>query len=512
MARKIFLFIVLVAFVLIGILVVSTLVLDDTDQVVVGEKQTNAEPQTTPEKTKTDLFASMLAFNSNDGLEGRPDRQELLLDGWSALRADEDAVRAYFTTLKNAFVVNAKLVEETGFSSNRDVVGAFVWNVIEPEKGVYDWSLPDATMQAAGEANIVMSAVIQPFASWDQDVDPEAYKENCKAIDFGYYDFQAGNGVTDVDAYKTFLTAVVERYDGDGVDDMPGLTTRVEAWEIGNEVEGTCGGYGGNPEGYGELLKLSYETIHAADPDALVLNGGALEVVGNGPGPKETKKFWETFFEKGYDAYLDVFNFHYNRERAGALESPEDWIAHLNFFNTLMEGSQGTKPLWVTEFGTYSGTPKESALPGEIPSQARSLPMQSSEFQASWFFRYGVIGFENGLGRMFVDLKGSDQSGIGASSLFNQGPGKDGEPRAFLTTLQAMARVLDGFDRVEEMGEGQYKFTVGEQTVYALWSGSLPLNLADKTLTVVGIDGKKTTVSAEDLDLTEDAPILAWVE
>ena len=47
--------------------------------------------------------------------------------------------------------------------------------------------------------------------------------------------------------------------------------------EIGNEIEGSCGGFSGDPEGYIELLRSSYETIKQADPTAIVLNGGALK-------------------------------------------------------------------------------------------------------------------------------------------------------------------------------------------------------------------------------------------
>ncbi|MFA4845229.1 MAG: beta-galactosidase [Patescibacteria group bacterium] len=513
MAHKIFLFIVLVAFALVGVLVVSTLVLNETNEAVVQETDLTQDenPKENLEPSKTTLFATMLAFNSNDGLLGGGEIASLLMDGWSSLSDDENVIQIYFTNLKRAFKQNAKLADETGFSSNRDVVGAFVWNVIEPEKGTYDWSLTDATMQGAGDAEIVMSAVIQPFASWDQTTDPDEYKETCKAIDFGYFDFKAGT-VNDWEAYKTFLSAVVERYDGDGESDMPGLATRVEAWEIGNEYDGSCGGHEKNPEGYGELLKISYETIKIADPDALVLNAGALEVIGFGPGPEETKEFWKTFFEEGYDQYLDVFNFHYNKERNGAEETPDDWIAHLDFWNALMEDSQGVKPLWVTEFGTYSGTPKASVPPGEDFSKARSLKTQSAQFQSSWFFRYAVIGFESGVERIFIDLQGRDNNGIGASSIFNQDPGKNGEPRAFLTTLQAMTKVLDGFTAVEKIAEGQYQFTVGDNIIFALWSGSLPLDLRGQAVTRVGIDGSQTMVTADDLKYSEEAPILVWIE
>ena len=520
MARKIFLFIVLVAFALIAVLVVSTLVLKDTNELIVKDTSEETEAEAVKETTevalkptKTTLFATMLAFNTNEGMRGISKGPEVLMNGWSSLLADEDNYERFLSELIRAFEKNATLADETGFSSNRDVVGAFVWNVIEPTKGEYNWSIPDATLKAAGQARVTLSAVIQPFASWDQtEITAEEYKEKCSAIDFGYYDFKAG-AVKDWDAYEQFLAATVERYDGDGIEDMQNLATRVEAWEIGNEIEGSCGGFSGDPEGYIELLRSSYETIKQADPTAIVLNGGALEILGfDGKKIKDISEFWEEFFDLNGDRYIDAFNFHHNHERGGADATPDRWVKTIGFFNDLMENSDGKKPLWVTEFGTYSGTPSGSSRPGGSSGDAQTLPTQSAEFQASWYFRYAVIGFANGLERIFIDLEGDDKAGIGASSLYNEGPGKDGTPRAFLATLQAMADVLNGFEEVEEIANGQYAFTVGDKTIYALWSGSLPLDLREKTLTVIGVDGEEDSLTSDELDLSEDAPVLVWLE
>lgn len=457
---------------------------------------------------KTKLFATMLAFNSNEGLGGDRNMQELLMTGWSTLIADASTYKKFLTTLASSFKETARLASLTNFSSNRDVVGAFVWNVIEPTKGTYDWSLSDRTVAAAGNAGMTLSAVIQPFASWDQTVDPAAYKKKCQAIDFGFYDFKGGPP-NDLDAYTAFVKATVERYDGDGIDDMPGLTTRVEDWEIGNEVEGQCGGYEGQPQAYVDLLKASYAAVKAADPAALVLNAGALEIAGHGSGPAEAKQFWQDFFAAGGDQYLDVFNLHYNKERMGADTSPDVWISHLDFFNELMASSQGRKPMWVTEFGTYSGTPKQLPPPGRPESEAHSLATQSEAFQSAWYFRYAVMGFSEGVKRIFIDLEGSNNSGITASSLFDQGGrGKDGVPRAFLATLQTMATALDGFDAVEKLGEGQYIFDMNGHKVYALWNGSLPSTLFLKTLTIIGLDGTRQSMNASDVTFDENAPVL----
>ena len=40
-----------------------------------------------------------------------------------------------------------------------------------------------------------------------------------------------------MDDYKTFLLKLVDRYDGDGSNDMPGLTKPIIYWDIMNEPE-----------------------------------------------------------------------------------------------------------------------------------------------------------------------------------------------------------------------------------------------------------------------------------
>ena len=40
-----------------------------------------------------------------------------------------------------------------------------------------------------------------------------------------------------MDNYKIFLIKLVDRYDGDGKNDMPGLTKPIKHWQIMNEPE-----------------------------------------------------------------------------------------------------------------------------------------------------------------------------------------------------------------------------------------------------------------------------------
>lgn len=435
-----------------------------------------------------DLFGTMLAFQSSTGFAGRIELEALLLESWLSLRQDEQ-FEDFLSTLEATMDGNAELVADTHFSSNRDIVGAFTWNVVVPQKGEYDWTVTDATLEAAGQAEVTLSAVIQPYSSWgsSQELDTDI----CNAIDFAYFDYATGLP-EDWKAYKNFLRKTVERYDGDGVDDMPGLTTRVESWEIGNEIEGPCGGDLGKAKNYIQLLKKSYSVIKEADPDAVVTNAGALEIIGNdGNEIDDTIAFWQKFFHQGGDEYLDVFNMHYNTERDGAHDSQAEWIAHLQFFTDLLESRD--VPIWLTEFGTYSGVNSSSGLE------------QTQDFQAAWYLRYVVRGMYYGVDRFYMDLSGAEGNPVTGGAFFDEYK----NPRKFLTTLKKLAKITDGYTAVKKIRSGQYKIMVPDQPVYVLWAGPLPDKLqTDESFSVYNWTGEKQVLSGNEITYSVDQPVM----
>ena len=57
--------------------------------------------------------------------------------------------------------------------------------------------------------------------------------------------------------YTAFVKATVERYDGDGVDDMPGLQNPIKYWQVGNEPNGL-------KSGFADLQRITYTEIFPA--------------------------------------------------------------------------------------------------------------------------------------------------------------------------------------------------------------------------------------------------------
>lgn len=468
-----------------------------------------------PKAGSIDLFGTMLAFQSSKAFAGHKEWETTAGESWKTFR-DSSNYQKFLDALKGPFTEASDLVKQTGFSSNRDIVGAFTWNVIETDKGTYDWSIPDATLAASGSASAELSAVVQPYASWDS-----TYRINpasCVGIDFVYFDY-AGALPVDEAAYAAWLTATVERYDGDGVDDMPGLTTRVASWELGNEIEGPCGGELADAASYVSLLKTSYSIIKAADPTALVLNAGALEIVGmNGLPIEKTITFWKTFFALGGAEYADIFNVHYNRERYGISDTLDVYEEHLVFFRNLLDANgHDATPMWLTEFGTYVGSPQPQQAPGQSSPAIGTGKTQTAAVQASWTTRAVVMGMSYGVERFFFDLSGGDDSAIGASALFDQ----RGEARDILSTLHTLAneftwhRYVPAENNVFQFGPlkrkepGQYitSLNVGN-TLYVLWDGELPSSLSGKTVIVIDLDGQRSEMLADDVTWSEAMPVI----
>lgn len=467
-------------------------------------KKSNSSPTTTA--SKAGLFGTMIAFNINDATKTTPSLMDTLSKGWTQFRKDNSAYQNLLGNLEKLITDRAKLVKATGFSIDRGSFGYFTWNVIEPQKGQFDWELTDLYAKGASGAGEKISAVIQPYAAWDQT--NTAAISGCQALDFAYYDYKAGPP-NDMTEYENFLTKTVERYKG-----------KVAVWEIGNEPDASCSGYQNNPQAYFDLLKISSETIKKADPAARVTNGGASGFADNN---NDEKSFWTKFFALGGGQYIDYFNLHYNTDRsANAKLDPAAFQETLTIYNNLMDqsapGGGGRKPLYLTEFGIYSGAPSsppggQPAPPADGPSAPATAPDPkqvqnnltnlSQDAQAALYFQDSILAFANGADFVFIDLIGSDNDSIGSSMAFNT----DGQPRLFLGTLKTIATKLGDFSKPEKITDGQYKFSVNGKTIYALWSGTLPSEISGQ-VKVTGLKGQEQTLDATGIKLSSDQPVL----
>lgn len=157
----------------------------------------------------------------------------------------------------------------------------------------------------------------------------------------------------DMDAYAQFVEDIVERYDGDGIDDAPALHP-VLAWEIDNEpdLHNRVPPRGAKrdvdpstfqtPEEYAEVLLVTAAAIRRADPDATILSGGMYNVRASAGAD-----YLETLLSiEGVLDAVDVLALH--------CYSDDDSLDAIE--QTLAVGARLApgKPIWITETGASS--------------------------------------------------------------------------------------------------------------------------------------------------------------
>lgn len=184
----------------------------------------------------------------------------------------------------------------------------FHWDRIEPWRTnppTYHWDVVDEnSLRNASEHDLHVIATIKFTPAWAQKY-PGSY---CGPI-----------AQEKLDEFAQFLKTLVRRYKNPPYN--------VEYWELGNEPDHAimynrfdygCWGQIGEPyyggRYYGEMLKVAYPAIKAADPDAQVLIGGLLlDCDPNSPPPGRDctiSRFLEGILEAGGGPYFDVVSFH----------------------------------------------------------------------------------------------------------------------------------------------------------------------------------------------------------
>ena len=98
--------------------------------------------------------------------------------------------------------------------------GVFVWGLIEKTPGEYVWKRSDSLVTAIQQDRVGVLTTIWPFAEWDQNT---CHADKPKAQPVFPILTDSLYKPCDIDAYIAWLEATIERYDGDGLNDMPGL-------------------------------------------------------------------------------------------------------------------------------------------------------------------------------------------------------------------------------------------------------------------------------------------------
>jgi hypothetical protein len=143
-----------------------------------------------------------------------------------------------------------------------------IWNIVEPSPPVngvhtYDWSYPDEVINKI--ENVGGEALIKFFvaSTW----------ANREGVDYAKYGFRPSVPPKEKywDDFGEFVQAVVERYDGDGYQDMPGLRGTHLFYQFEGEAEVHWQQGGGSKEEYVEMLEIFHNSVKKANDSANVI-------------------------------------------------------------------------------------------------------------------------------------------------------------------------------------------------------------------------------------------------
>lgn len=257
------------------------------------------------------------------------------------------------------------------------------WSAIEAvnlQPSEYNWVVVDNTLQAAKDncANMIVTIDHTPEWAWSggdrSPIQPEFLPE-----------------------YAQFVRAVVERYDGDGIDDAPGGMV-VTYWELYNEPDFGPSEYGGGwgeyGERYAEMLEIIYSEVKAANPDAQVVFGGiAYNYFTEEQNGLFTRKFLDDVLEAGGGEFFDIMNVHHypfpNGRRNWTNSNSSGLVEKVADINQKLAAYDLTKPLIITEVGWHSDAnalyPSTDDFQGRYVVQLLTQALSVDAIAAIWW-------------------------------------------------------------------------------------------------------------------------------
>jgi hypothetical protein len=250
-----------------------------------------------------------------------------------------------------------------------------IWGLVEPELGAgYIWDTPMQT-------DAVIRAVYAPAPGKEMDIllvieprrgarDAPPYPDGLEA------------------EYQDYVRAVVERYDGDGTDDVGG-GVRVRHWQVMNEPFFDLDAGRMTAEEYADLVRLTEAAVHDADPDARVALG-------------DTGRHQRDIIPLLDGVPFDAVDVHY-------WSTADDYL--LPVLEPMRRGLDGMGlvhvEIWMCEFGTYTNEPDR-------------LPPHTDEYQARWLVKAMVANRAGGVRRiLWNNLVGWTNFGGDPGSMFN---------------------------------------------------------------------------------------------
>ncbi|MGZ4519683.1 MAG: cellulase family glycosylhydrolase [Mycobacteriaceae bacterium] len=227
------------------------------------------------------------------------------------------------------------------------------WSDVEATRGHMDWANTDRVVKAARSRGLLVLAAIVYTPRWAQD-DSVSGKDT-------------HGRPANPELFATFAAQAATRYGKD-----------VTSWEIWNEPNLAIF-FAPRPDAvfYTRMLQASYRSIHAVQPTATVIGGSLAPANDSADGstvPPTT--FAEQMYAAGAKDTMDAVSIHpYSYPANPSDSSTAAWntFYRLRYVrDTMQHYGDGTKALWLTEFGSPTATVETGTGPVTVDDQRQA--------------------------------------------------------------------------------------------------------------------------------------------
>ncbi len=340
--------------------------------------------------------------------------------------------------------------------------------VREPEKNEpYDWTISDAQYAFVPEGINILTNI---------------WVRHTEFLKPGTWQFQ--NEQFEI-AYTKYLKALVERYDGDGENDMPGLENPIHYWQIENEAIANNLKSGpfhiNNPddpelnldwEGFSKLAKISYDAIKSVDPNAKVMIGGTvggelLYLENPSIFFAQLNDFYLPLLKKLSGKSIDIFDIHYYG--FATTTKKNNWFGSREVFRyyreILDENGYKNVPIWFTEAGSPS-LPNSEVLQASDIIKRYIFPLSYGVKKIFWAWAL-LEGYPPLTGEDYFDHTGLIYDGIGKGD-----PGY-GVKKLSYYSYKLMTQKLSGANwhtlKIVQEKDGIYVYKVRDKKNKYIW-------------------------------------------
>jgi hypothetical protein len=366
-----------------------------------------------------------------------------------------------------------------------------VWASIESSPGQYDWSGLDREVAALQLLGLDCSVVLIPMnafgekraeiASQLQNEDVDSFLRTPESAAMILY---PNNGTLPV--WTDFVRAIVDRYDGDGVNDMLGLKYPVRNWHFSEEYPE----FYIPAEVYVDLLKTTYPVIKETDPqakvilhgiasnllqyiafvkgfiddpDAGVINGTAFTRIQIAARYFGALRDVEYFLEEG-KGYYDAVDVHLYEPKETFLKGKIGWM------KSALQELDVNVPIWCIE----GGGPFKLKEGQQSQFGDQYWGVYTDKENAEFVVKMHVMAAATGIERFHWGLcaTGEDDYWSGPWNNMALATSERMKKPAFYT-FKIMLEKLRDFKKATDLSTGDvnlYEFEVGSKKVYVAWA------------------------------------------